>query len=98
MITGIIPRLATFDAASLPAGSGERLADILVYCQTMIEMLPDGATKATGTITGHRVAHRPLTNALTALGMLHRYRRNGPMPSLHAEWQPVAEAVMTAVS
>ena len=69
---GIIPRLATFDTASLPAGSRERLADIVVYCQTMVSTLREGARRAPGTATEHMLEHRALTNSLVALVTVHR--------------------------
>ena len=69
---GIIPHLATFDTASLPAGSRERIADIVAYCQTTISTLPERSTRSPGTVTEHMLEHRALTNSLVALGTLHR--------------------------
>lgn len=73
---GAVSRLATFDAASLPPGSGERLADILAHCQIVLTTLqtcsvPDEAARASA-VTQQMLAHASLADTLVALGRIHR--------------------------
>lgn len=76
LVLGVVPRLASFDPESLPPGSGDRLAEIVAFCQILISELdkysaPDEVIRA-GAITQQLLAYRALANGLFALGNLHR--------------------------